>query len=89
MICDFTAVRGHEIWSNIIDFFSQRGFSIKTIDKSSGIIVTDDYSLLSSYTYEKNGKIENANAYVILSPKYKGLYGLGERKPDMLKGNSM
>jgi hypothetical protein len=41
------------VWSRIIDVFASKGFSIKIIDKSSGLIVTEKYSFSNSYTNEK------------------------------------
>ena len=75
-----------EVWSNVIDFISLKGVSIKNIDKESGLIVTDEYSLTGSYTYEdKNGSLKNPNAYVVLQ-KRKGGFG-NTIKPDFIHGN--
>ncbi|RFS17356.1 hypothetical protein [Emticicia sp. C21] len=44
-----------DVWSKVIDIFATSGITIKIIDKSSGLIVTDDYSFLKSYTFETTG----------------------------------
>jgi len=54
-----------KVWDNLIDVFAQKGLSIKIIDKSSGLIVSERKSL--SFTVEdKNGKIQNASAFVVM-----------------------
>jgi hypothetical protein len=64
-----------QIWSDVIDFMTSKGTSIKIIDKASGIIVTDEYSFIGSFTYEdKSGNLRNPNAYVVLS-KLIGAFG--------------
>lgn len=75
-----------QAWSNIIDYISARGVPIKNIDKTSGIIITDEYSLIDSYTYEdKNGNLKNPNAYVVLQ-RIKGGFG-NTVNPEFVHGN--
>lgn len=82
-----TAKPFDEVWANIIDIFSARGYSIKTIDKTSGLIVTDDYSLSKSYTYEKNGVPIDPQAYVVVS-KYSNVnFSFKNIEPDNVLGN--
>lgn len=51
------------VWENIIDFFAKNGLSIKIIDKSSGLIISDKTTL--KWTYElKDGKLEFPHAWV-------------------------
>lgn len=53
------------IWDNLIDFFATKGLSIKLIDRTSGLILSDR-SLLT-WTYEDaKGKLENPAAWVVL-----------------------
>lgn len=53
------------VWSNVIDLFSSRGYSIKVIDKSSGLIVSEKVSL--PFTVENiSGKLLDKDAYVVL-----------------------
>ena len=75
-----------EVWSSIIDLFSSKGVSIKVIDKQSGLIVSDNSSLLNNYTFEdKEGKLENPNAWVVLERRGNGLGGVF--RPDKLTGD--
>ena len=55
-----------EIWNKIIDQFSENGYPIKTLDKTSGLIVTEKMSLKNVYTREVKGKPENPSAYVVI-----------------------
>lgn len=62
----------NQVWSNIIDLFATNGISIKLLDKDSGLIVAEKTSFINNYTYEnKEGLLENPNAYVIVN-KVKG-----------------
>jgi len=67
-----------EVWSNVIDMFATDGISIKVIDKSSGLIITEKYSFINHYTYEGyNGQLKpipgllptpiDPNAWVVVS----------------------
>jgi acetyltransferase-like isoleucine patch superfamily enzyme len=51
----------------MIDLFAQNGISIKTIDKSSGIIVSERTSFSNSFTWEvSKGYLNNPNAFVVV-----------------------
>ncbi|MDF2386529.1 hypothetical protein JMG10_34015 [Nostoc ellipsosporum NOK] len=55
-----------EVWSNLIDFFAKSGLSIKIIDKSSGLLVSDAIAL--SWTFEnKKGQPNKPDASVIVA----------------------
>jgi hypothetical protein len=41
-----------DVWSKLIDFFSEKGIGIQTLDKSSGLIVSQDYSFRGRITVE-------------------------------------
>ena len=57
-----------EVWSNIIDFFGQKGIGIKIIDKNSWLIISDAYNM--SYTYEDSkGKLIDPNAFLVIRKK--------------------
>jgi len=72
------------VWSSTIDLFAQKGISIKIIDKSSGLIVSEKTSFLNNYSFEDvNGGIENPNAWVAIN-KYK--IGSVIYKPQKLTG---
>lgn len=75
-----------EVWSKVIDIFATKGITIKIIDKASGLIVTEDYSFLKSYTFETvSGKPVNPNAMVVCS---RILNGLGEPMiPEKITGS--
>lgn len=46
-----------ESWSKLIDYFSERGIGIQTMDKASGLIVSKDYSFNGKITIEeRNGE---------------------------------
>ena len=74
-----------QVWANIIDLFATKGLSIKLIDKSSGLIVSEKTSFISNYTIEKeNGTLENKNAYVVIEKL--AISGFKEAKPDKILG---
>ena len=50
------------VWDKLIDLFAQSGFSIKIIDRSSGLIISNG---LLETTYEnKEGKVADSTAFV-------------------------
>lgn len=54
-----------EVWDNLIDVFAQKGFSIKVIDRSSGLIVSERKPL--AWTMEdKRGALRDPHAIVVL-----------------------
>jgi len=77
-----------EVWSKIIDVFSEKGFTINTIDKSSGLIITTDYSFAGSIAYElPSGLISDSTAFVVASTE--GLDFSSENRivPNIVNGN--
>lgn len=58
-----------KVWDKLVDLFATKGLSIKIIDRSSGLIVSDRYRLTVTQE-DKNGKLENANAYVVTPKVY-------------------
>jgi len=54
-----------KVWDNIIDLFAQKGLSIKIIDRSSGLIVSEK-SHLSWSLEKKDGKLFDSTYYVVL-----------------------
>lgn len=85
---EFTASAPKEdIWNKLIDVFTAKGLAIKTIDKNSGIITTDNTSFLNSYTYEnKDGSLATPDAMVVCS-KVRGTLTLSSSiKPDVITG---
>lgn len=69
-----------QIWTLVIDYFAVRGIGIQTIDKSSGLIVSNKHSLIDTWTYETKGRPDKAAAWVVLR-KTKGL------RPKSIEGN--
>jgi hypothetical protein len=58
------------VWDKIVDFFAKNGLSIKLIDRSSGLIVSDATKL--TYTHENaKGDVLNPLAWVVLNKVYK------------------
>lgn len=58
-----------QVWDNVIDMFAQKGLSIRIIDRSSGLIISDKSAL--SVTIEDNKGIPlDPNAFIVV-PKYK------------------
>lgn len=61
-----------KVWDNLIDLFAQKGFSIKIIDRSSGLIISQR-SLLSATMEDKNGKLVDPFAIIAVpSIKFNG-----------------
>ncbi len=56
-----------QTWDKLIDLFAQNGLSIKLIDKSSGLMVSER-ALLPSTIELDPGKLKNPKAYAV-SPK--------------------
>ncbi len=56
------------VWDKLIDLFMQKGISIKLIDRSSGIIVSDRAYFPATYEL-KNGGLKDPDAFLVL-PKY-------------------
>ncbi|WP_462261618.1 hypothetical protein [Ferruginibacter sp.] len=54
-----------KVWDNLVDLFAQKGFSIKIIDRSSGLIISQR-SLLSATMEDKNGKPVDPSAIIVV-----------------------
>ncbi len=74
------------VWGKVIDMFAQKGLSIKIIDKSSGLIVSERSKLL--WTYEdKNGQLENSDAHIVIEkPKKQGVGVINPQEPLAVTG---
>jgi hypothetical protein len=65
-----------QVWDKIIDFFAQNGLSIKIIDRSSGLIISDRSSL--NWTFENNnGELIKPLASVVIEK----IIDIGTKKP--------
>lgn len=58
-----------QIWDKLIDVFAQKGLAIKIIDRTSGLIVSDSYSL-NATVENKNGIVYDKNAFVAIGKFY-------------------
>lgn len=82
-----TADSKEKVWNKLLDFFTAEGLIIKTIDKTSGLIVTDITSFLHSYTREaKDGSLIDSNAKVVYSKVRAPLTFALTNKPDVITG---
>lgn len=57
-----------QAWDRLIDLFAQNGLSIKIIDRSSGLLVSDQI-MLNTTIEDKNGVLFDTSAYIVI-PKY-------------------
>ena len=55
-----------EVRDKVIDYFSVNGIAISTLEKNSGLIVSNKVSLRDYVTTEKNGKPSNSGAFVVI-----------------------
>lgn len=55
-----------QVWTKLVDAMTTKGLVIKTIDKNTGLIATDQTSFLNSYSFEnKDGSLTNPAALVV------------------------
>ena len=54
-----------DVWDNLVDMFAQKGLSIKIIDRSSGLIVSDR-SKLSTTIENKKGGLQDPTAFIVV-----------------------
>lgn len=67
-ITETTSTQFDAVWEHLIDFISQRGYSVKLIDRSSGFLVMDDYSFRGVFTTEdKTGMPREKRAFLVTS----------------------
>jgi hypothetical protein len=62
---DTATIAKEQAWDKIIDFFAQNGLSIKIIDKSSGLIISDHTAVPATYE-SKLGIPEKKDAWIVL-----------------------
>ena len=82
-----------ELWSKVIDFFSEKGIGIQTIDKSSGLIVSQDYSFNGKITIEQrvgpNYELMNKSAWAVCNCDYTVLSGDPMSKKGLEKSDTL
>jgi hypothetical protein len=54
-----------KVWDNLIDIFAQQGLSIKIIDRSSGLIISDRSPLLCTIE-SSDGKLSDGAAEIVV-----------------------
>jgi hypothetical protein len=52
-------------WDRLVDLFAQKGLAIKIIDKSSGLIVSEN-SRMPATIEDKNGKVYDPTAFIVI-----------------------
>jgi hypothetical protein len=57
------------VWNKIVDFFSDKRLPIKSIDKSSGLIISEK-AVFSTTIEDKDGKLVNKSAWVVVPAVY-------------------
>lgn len=55
-----------EVWNKVIDYFAVNGIPISTLEKASGLIVSNKVSLSDNVTMEKDGKLLDKRAFVVI-----------------------
>lgn len=57
-----------EVWSKVIDVFAQKGLAISVIDKSSGLIGSNEYQFGNSMTHETmSGFLQDTTAWIVVN----------------------
>lgn len=59
------------VWSNIIDLFATKGLAIKIIDKSSGLITSEE-TRLTFTTEDYSGNLNDKSAFVVVTKMSQG-----------------
>ncbi len=54
-----------QIWTSLISIFAKNGIGIKTIDKSSGLLVSEIGQISKISQEDLNGNIEDSTAYIV------------------------
>src|SRR5689334_11939981 len=62
---DTTNLSKDAVWEKVIDFFAQKGLPIKLVDRSSGLIISEKTSLITSYEDTK-GFPAKKEAWVVI-----------------------
>ncbi|WP_288531763.1 hypothetical protein [uncultured Bacteroides sp.] len=55
-----------EVWNKVIDYFATNGIPIATLEKASGLIVSNKVQLKDAVTIEQDGKPLDKNAYIVI-----------------------
>jgi len=58
------------VWSSVIDVLAQKGLEVKTIDRASGIVISEKTEFKNLVTTENSdGTLKDINAFVVVEPK--------------------
>jgi hypothetical protein len=60
-----------ETWSTIIDLFIKRGYSLKIIDKGSGLLMSERIVLKSTTEIKKSNKLTDTSAVIVVPQIYR------------------
>lgn len=65
---EFTSAKSSDsLWLDVTHVFAEKGLDVKKIDKKKGLIVSQETSFISAYTFEdKDGKLKDPEAWVVL-----------------------
>lgn len=55
-----------DVWNKVIDYFATNGIAIATLEKASGLIVSNKVQLRDAVTVEQDGKPLDKNAYIVI-----------------------
>ena len=69
-----------DVWLNAVELFVKQGYPIEIIDKSSGVIVSSQVSFKNHSTFEKDGKPEDPNAWIVLGKLKNSIWGTNPSK---------
>jgi hypothetical protein len=59
-----------EVWSSVIDVLATKGLEVKTIDKASGIVISEKTSFNGLFTTENSdGTPKRIDAFFVVEPK--------------------
>ena len=74
-----SVINSNSYWDNIIDFFAENGIPIKNMDKQSGLIISDEFTIPTKYITgeNENGNLINPNAWIASGYWNNGPYKLG------------
>lgn len=66
-----------QVWEKLIDMFAQQGLSIKIIDRTSGLIISDR-SLLQTTIEDTKGRLIDTSAFIVIQTHRNPISGLTE-----------
>ena len=55
-----------DTWMSVLAFMKENDIAVSKADKSAGVIITKRLSFSDFYSFEENGNLRDANAYIVL-----------------------